>query len=44
MLGENLIGLTSRQELLPSAETYRARSTRSARLPGALIGDFAFTL
>jgi predicted Zn-dependent protease len=44
MLGENLVGLTSRQELLPSAETYRCRSTRSARLPGALIGDFAFTL
>ncbi len=44
MLGENLVGLTSQRDLLPSSETYRSRSTRSARLPGALINDFAFTL
>jgi len=44
MLGENLAGLTARRELLPSATTYHSRSTSSARLPGALIRDFAFTL
>jgi len=44
MLGDNLAGLTSQRELLPSAGTYRSRSTSSARLPGALIRDFAFTL
>lgn len=44
MLGDNLVGLTSQRELMPSASTYRARSTGSARLPGALIRDFAFTL
>jgi predicted Zn-dependent protease len=44
MLGENLLGLTSQRDLMPSSETYRSRSTRSARLPGALINDFAFTL
>jgi len=44
MLGENLLGLTTQCDLMPSSETYRARSTRSARLPGALINDFAFTL
>ena len=44
MLGDNLAGLTSDRELLPSATTYHERSTSSARLPGALIRDFAFTL
>ena len=44
MLGKNLIGLTNQPELLPSAQTYRARSTSSARLPGALIDDFTLTL
>jgi predicted Zn-dependent protease len=44
MLGENLLGLTSQRELMPSESTYQARSTRSARLPGALIEGFRFTL
>lgn len=43
-LGENLLGLTSRREFLPDTSTYEERSTASARLPGALIGDFRFTL
>jgi predicted Zn-dependent protease len=44
MLGENLLGLTAHRELLPSDSTYQARSTRSARLPGAMIDKFRFTL
>jgi len=44
MLGENLLALTSHRELLPSDSTYGARSTSSARLPGALIDRFALTL
>lgn len=44
MLGENLLGLTDRPELLPDPHSYGRRSTRSARLPGALIEDFALTL
>lgn len=43
-LGENLIGLTRERDFLPSAGTYSARSTSSARMPGALINDFSFTL
>jgi predicted Zn-dependent protease len=43
-LGENLQGLTAERELLLDAGTYDARSTRSVRIPGALIEDFAFTL
>ncbi len=44
MLGENLVGLTSERDLLPSDSTYKERSTSSSRLPGALIDRFAFTL
>ncbi|MHC4561956.1 MAG: TldD/PmbA family protein [Planctomycetota bacterium] len=44
MLGENLLGLTSERDLLPSNATYRSRSTGSMRLPGALIDAMAFTL
>ncbi len=44
VLGENLLGLTDRRELLPSAETYEARSTDSMRVPGALVEGFRFTL
>jgi predicted Zn-dependent protease len=43
-LGENLVGLTKERELLLDAESYGARSTRSALLPGAVIRDFTFTL
>ena len=44
MLGENLIDLTRERELLLDASTYEARSTRSMRLPGALLGALKFTL
>ncbi|MGQ0751358.1 MAG: TldD/PmbA family protein [Betaproteobacteria bacterium] len=44
MLGENLIDLTRERELLLDASTYEARSTRSMRLPGALLGALRFTL
>jgi predicted Zn-dependent protease len=43
-LGENLLGLTHQRDFLPSSETYGQRSTASARLPGALIDRFRFTL
>jgi predicted Zn-dependent protease len=44
MLGDNLIALTAEQELLFDPDTYGQRSTATARLPGALIDDFTFTL
>ncbi len=44
VLGENLIGLTKEREFIPDSGTYGSRSTRSIRLPGALVEDFAFTL
>jgi predicted Zn-dependent protease len=44
MLGENLIDLTLERELLLDASSYDARSTRSARLPGALLRALKFTL
>lgn len=44
MLGTNLIDLTQERELLFDASTYEARSTRSARLPGALLSALKFTL
>lgn len=44
MLGEKLIGLTSERETILDSGTYGRRSTDSARLPGALIEDFTFTL
>lgn len=44
VLGENLIGLTKEREFIPDSGTYGSRSTRSIRLPGALVADFAFTL
>ena len=44
MLGENLVGLTTEREFIPSPSTYGGRSTASARVPGALIKDFSFTL
>jgi len=44
MLGENVIALTCERELSLDASTYDARSTRSARLPGALLRTLRFTL
>lgn len=43
-LGENLLALTAERDFIPADETYGGRSTRSARLPGALIDRFRFTL
>ena len=44
MLGDNLVGLTQDRDWILDAGTYGGRETSSARLPGALIEDFAFTL
>ncbi len=44
MLGENLVGLTAQRDLRVATDTYEARSTRSMRLPGAVIADLAMTL
>ena len=44
VLGENLLGLTENQEFIPSSTTYFSRHTDSARLPGALVDNFRFTL
>jgi predicted Zn-dependent protease len=44
MLGENLIGLTAERDMIFDPDTYGRRSTRTARLPGALIDDFTLTL
>ena len=44
MLGDNLAGLTREVELLPDSGSYGRRSTRSLRLPGALVDDFSLTL
>ena len=44
MLGENLVDLTRERELLLDPSTYEARSTSSARLPGALLKSIKFTL
>jgi predicted Zn-dependent protease len=43
-LGSNLLGLTRERDFLPDSGTYDARSTDSARVPGALIEGFRFTL
>ncbi|MGE5649029.1 MAG: TldD/PmbA family protein [Bacillota bacterium] len=44
MLGDKLVGLTRERELLIDSDSYGARSTASALLPGALIKDFTFVL
>ena len=44
LLGENLLDLTRSRELLLDASTYEARSSASARLPGALLRALRFTL
>jgi predicted Zn-dependent protease len=44
ILGENLLGLTAEREMLLDPDTYGRRSSRSFRLPGALIDEFSFTL
>jgi predicted Zn-dependent protease len=44
MLGEHLLGLTAAREFILDAGSYHQRSTGSARLPGALVDAFTFTL
>jgi predicted Zn-dependent protease len=44
LLGNNLLGLTAERDLIVDSGSYGERSTASARLPGALVKDFALTL
>jgi len=44
LLGDKLEGLTCERELLIGSESYGARCTRSALLPGALVSEFRFVL
>ena len=44
LLGDRLLGLTAERELLLDPSSYAARSSRSARLPGALVEEMQFTL
>ena len=44
MLGENLVDLTRERDMLLDPSTYGARSSASARLPGALLSVLRFTL
>jgi predicted Zn-dependent protease len=44
MLGDNLEALTQTPELMLDNHSYEGRSTASARLPGALVRNFALTL
>ena len=44
LLGKRLVDLTQRREFLLDASTYGARSSASARLPGALVSAMRFTL
>ena len=44
LFGDYLLGLTAEREVLLSPSSYGARSTRSARLPGILVGEMNFTL
>ena len=44
MLGSNLEALTTKTELMLSADSYRSRQLASARVPGALVREIAFTL
>ncbi|MDM8562212.1 metallopeptidase TldD-related protein, partial [Candidatus Marithioploca araucensis] len=44
IFGDKLMALTAERELIIETDTYEKRSSRSARLPGALVEDFTFTL
>ncbi|HMA89587.1 MAG TPA: metallopeptidase TldD-related protein [Burkholderiales bacterium] len=44
MLGDKLVDLTREREMLLDPSTYGARSSASARLPGALLSALRFTL
>ena len=41
---EIYVGLTAERELIVSSDSYRERSVGSMRLPGAVVGEMAFTL
>lgn len=43
LLGDRLLGLTAEQEFLWDSSSYGGRSSRSHRLPGALVGGMNFT-
>jgi predicted Zn-dependent protease len=44
VLGDRLLGLTRERELLVDSDTYGARGTGSARMPGALVREMTFVL
>ena len=44
ILGEKLIGLTDKQQLLMDSSTYEERSTYNSTIPGALVDSFKMTL
>lgn len=44
ILGPKLEGLTKERDLIIDSSTYEQRSDACARLPGALVRDFTFTL
>jgi predicted Zn-dependent protease len=44
LLGDHLVDLTDTAEVILDPSSYGARSTSSARLPGALVEDMVFTL
>ncbi len=44
ILGDRLEGLTREHEHIQDSSSYEWRSNASARLPGALVNDFTFTL
>lgn len=44
MLGEQLIGLTEQRDIIFDTGTYSQRSTRSYKIPGALVDGFTLTL
>ena len=44
LLGSNLEALTTETELLLDSATYQSRKLGSVKLPGALVGEMAFTL
>jgi predicted Zn-dependent protease len=44
MLGDHLVALSSRPELILSSESYGSRQLASVRMPGALLSELAFTL
>lgn len=44
LMGENLLALTAEREMIIDGDSYGARGTNSARLPGALVKDLQFVL